>query len=439
MCPIAELLYESGHMVSGSDMNRTDATERLESLGIKIQYNHSPNLVKKAELLVYSSAVKPENQERKYALENGTPEMRRAEVLGDLMRTHFTICVSGTHGKTTTTSLIGSLFCDARECPTVLVGGMLRNTGAHAVVGRGRIMVVEADEYDRSFLAMYPSMAIITNIEEDHLDCYNDLDDIKDSFIRFTQRVPFYGAVIVCIDDPGVKDVISEIRRTIITYGLEKKADYRADNIRMKRGLTDFDCIHKSKLLGTVSITLPGVHNVRNALATIAAGMEMGVSFETAAKSLSCFQGVKRRFEILGNHGDVAVIDDYAHHPAEIKATLEAALNGGYKRVIAVFQPHLYSRTRDFMDGFVSSLSLADKIVVTDIYKAREVPIEGITADTIAKRLHLSGHNKVDFIEKTDSIVAHLMKSVKAGDAVVFMGAGDICNTAVQFAKEMQV
>ncbi|KMQ53050.1 UDP-N-acetylmuramate--alanine ligase [Chitinispirillum alkaliphilum] len=438
MCPIAELLHESGHMVTGSDMQRTEATQRLEAAGIKIQYDHTPLLARSADLLIYSSAVKTDNLERVFAAENGIPEMRRAEVLGDLMRNHFTVCVSGTHGKTTTTSLIGALFCDAEENPTVLVGGMLRNTGSHAVIGKGRVMIVEADEYDRSFLAMYPSIAIITNIEADHLDCYNDLDDIKNTFVQFTERVPFYGAVIACIDDPGVRDILPGIERTIITYGLQENADYRAVNVKSADAQCVFDVLHKNTMLGSIKLNLPGMHNLRNALACIASGMEMGIDFETIYKTLSSFEGVKRRYEILGTFGGVTVIDDYAHHPGEIKATLEAAMNGGYKRVFAVFQPHLYSRTRDFMDGFVSSLSLADKVLITDIYKARELPIEGVDASMIAKRLEGTGHAYVDFFKNKSTIISHLKNNVEPGDAVVFMGAGDICKTALNFAKELR-
>jgi len=434
MSPLAEVLLSRGHSVTGSDRAVSDSTRHLESLGIRVQYDHEPNLVAGADLLVYSSAVKDDNPERRYAVDNAIPVIRRAEVLGDIMRSNFTVCVSGTHGKTTTTSLIGTVLTDAKLSPVVLVGGMLRSVGSHAIIGSGNVIVAEADEYDRSFLAMYPSMAVITNIEADHLDCYRDIDDIKDTFVEFTEKVPFDGAVVACIDDAGVSDVLPRVRRSVITYGTEGRADYRAVNVKVDRGRTFFDVLHGGNTLGGVSIGIPGVHNVRNTLAALAVASEAGIGFEAAASSVSHFQGVKRRFEVVGEAGGVTVVDDYAHHPGEISATLEAARGGGYKRVAVVFQPHLYSRTRDFMEQFAVSLSKADMVLVTDIYKAREQPIPGVDAREISDRVNALGRAEAHYVQNRNDVAGKLRGMVGEGDLVIFMGAGDIWESARDFA-----
>jgi len=432
MSPLAEVLQSRGHTVTGSDRAVSDASRRLETLGIKVQYGHEPDLVKGAELLVYSSAVKEDNQERKYAADNGIPEIRRAEVLGDIMRSNFTICAAGTHGKTTTTSLIGTILTDAKMSPTVLVGGMLRSVGSHAIVGGGGIVVAEADEYDRSFLAMYPTMAVITNIEADHLDCYKDLDDIKDAFVEFTDRTPFDGAVIACIDDEGVRDILPRIRRSVVTYGTDGKADFRAVDIKFDGGRTEFSVVYKRGLeIGRVSIGIPGMHNVMNTLAALAVATETGIRFSVAADSVSNFSGVKRRFEIVGVADGVTVVDDYAHHPGEIAATIAAARSRGCKRVAAVFQPHLYTRTRDFMDQFARSLGAADLVIVTDIYKAREQPIPGVSAEGIVGRIK---NTAAYYVGDKNNVINVLSGKVGSGDIAIFMGAGDIWEVAKEFA-----
>ncbi|MDR0330681.1 MAG: UDP-N-acetylmuramate--L-alanine ligase [Chitinispirillales bacterium] len=433
MSPLAEVLLSRGHIVTGSDKAVSESTRRLESLGIAVQYDHEPNLVAGADLLVYSSAVREDNLERKYAVDNGIPVIRRAEVLGDIMRSQFTVCISGTHGKTTTTSLVGTVLTDAKLSPTVLVGGMLRSTGSHAIVGSGNVIVAEADEYDRSFLAMYPSIAVITNIEADHLDCYRDVEDIKDTFVEFSDLVPFDGAIIACIDDEGVSDILSRIRRSLVTYGTDNRADYRAVNIKFSGGRTRFDVLHKGNALGSVSIGIPGMHNVRNTLAALVIANEVGIDFAVAASSVSDFQGVKRRFEVLGSVGGVTVVDDYAHHPGEISATIEAARGRGYKKVVAVFQPHLYSRTRDFMDQFAASLSGADTVIVTDIYKARELPIEGVRAEGIIERIKAVSGVDAHYVNDKNNVIGELRGKVNEGDLVVFMGAGDIWEVARDF------
>ncbi|MCL2182738.1 MAG: UDP-N-acetylmuramate--L-alanine ligase [Chitinispirillia bacterium] len=433
MNPLAEVLLSRGHRVSGSDKCVSESTRRLESLGIKIQYGHEPDLITGADLLVYSSAVKDDNPERIYAVDNGIPVIRRAEVLGDIMRSNFTVCISGTHGKTTTTSLTGTILTDAKLSPTVLVGGMLKSAGSHAIVGKGNVIVAEADEYDRSFLAMYPSIAVITNIEADHLDCYKDIGDIKNTFMQFTDLVPFDGAVVACVDDMGVKDILPGIRRSVITYGIDEGADYRAVNIKAGNERTFFDVLCRGEKLGSVSIGIPGTHNVRNTLAALTVACEIGIGFDVAASSVSGFQGVARRFEVVGMVDGVTVVDDYAHHPGEISATLEAARGRGYNRIIAVFQPHLYSRTRDFMDQFASSLSGADVVIVTDIYKARELPIPGVNSSDIAGRINAAGKAKAFYAGNMNDIGKELTGKADSGDLIVFMGAGDIWEAARDF------
>jgi len=436
MSPLAEMLHSHGHTITGSDRARSVAALHLESIGIPIQYDHTPDLVKNAELIAYTSAVKSDNAERLYAREHGIPEMRRADALGDIMRSHFTICIAGTHGKTTTTSMVGTVFQKAGRNPTVLVGGTLRGTGSNAVVGEGRLLIAEADEYDRSFLSMYPSLAIITNIEADHLDCYRDLDDIKSAFVQYCRRLPFYGAVIACNDDSGVRDILPRLVRKVITYGVNSIADYMASAVSFTDGKPSFTVLCCGKEIGEMTLAVPGLHNVANSLAAIASGTEMGIDFETIRNALISFEGVHRRFEIVGTAGGVTVVDDYAHHPGEIKATIDAARKSGHKRVVAVFQPHLYTRTRDFMSEFAQSLGAADETIVTAIYKSREEPIPGITAEAIIVKMKAAG-NRAEYVNDMNRIPALLKSRIKAGDIVVFMGAGDIGEVAARFAAEM--
>jgi UDP-N-acetylmuramate--alanine ligase len=438
MCGLGELLHHHGHTVTGSDQAASAVTRRLESLGVAIQYGHEPDLVKQADLVIYSSAIKENNPERKYARENAIAQLRRADALGQLMRAFTAVCVAGTHGKTTTTSLLGAILNSAGLNPTVLVGGTLRAEGAPVVVGDGRIMVAEADEYDRSFLAMYPTVALITNIEADHLDCYRDLDDIKESFVAFARRVPFFGAVVCCIDDAGVRSVASSFPARTVTYGLATDADYRAETISFEQGKPSFDVIARGERTGRISLGIPGMHNVLNALGATATALEMGVPFAAIQTALAVFGGVKRRFEIVGSGRGVTVVDDYAHHPGEIRATLEAARRSGYARVIAVFQPHLYSRTRDFLDAFAESLSAADAVVVTDIYKAREEPIAGVSAEAIVQKLLAAGHRDARYIARKDAVANALCSTVLPGDVVVVMGAGDINGAAFTLVKELR-
>lgn len=426
MSGLAEFLYAVGHAVTGSDRQASAITRRLESLGMKIQYDHTPNLIKDADIAVFSSAVKIDNAERIYILEHRIPLLRRAEMLGELMRMKFSVAVAGTHGKTTTTSLIGQILHDAGLNPTVIVGGILRHYDTNAIAGTGDILVAEADEYDRSFLKMFPSIAVVTNIEEDHLDCYTGIEDIMGAFVQFANGVPFYGALVACIDEPHIPALLAGYTKPVISYGLSPDADYTAKGISFGSTGAAYDAYRHGELLGHVTLPIPGIHNVKNSLAACAVASELGVAFEVIAHSLREFAGVRRRFEIAGVKSGIAVIDDYAHHPSEIRATIAAARGAGYKRVLAVFQPHLFTRTRDFMDDFVSALSQADLMVVTSIYKSREEPIAGISGETIVEKALRQGFTSARFVEKKESIPDVLRNDLAAGDAVVVMGAGDI-------------
>jgi UDP-N-acetylmuramate--alanine ligase len=426
MSGLAEFLWSSGYAVTGSDKQASPITKRLESLGVKLQYDHTPNLIKETNLAVYSSAIREDNPERAYAAEHRIPLMRRAEMLGELMRMKFSIAVAGTHGKTTTTSLIGQILSDAGKTPTVIVGGILRRYDTNAITGAGEVLVAEADEYDRSFLKMYPSVAVVTNIEEDHLDCYSGIEDIKAAFLQFANLVPFYGALVACTDEPQVRELLASYSKPVVSYGIDTDADYTARDISFAQGKTSCAVYRKHERLGLLELPIPGFHNVKNALAACAVATELGVDFANVARSLSGFTGVRRRFEIIGEKRGVTVIDDYAHHPSEIRATLSAAASAGYTRVVAVFQPHLYTRTRDFLGDFAAALCRADKFVVTAIYKSREEPIEGVTGRAIVDKALALGYRHAAYVDNKADIPAMLAPTLARGDAVVVMGAGDI-------------
>jgi UDP-N-acetylmuramate--alanine ligase len=439
MSGLAELLHCCGHTVTGSDRAQSDAANRLKSLGINVQAGHTPDLVKDAQLLIYSSAIRTDNPERVYAREHHIAELRRADALGQIMQSFTTVCIAGTHGKTTTTALVGAIMAEAKLKPTVLVGGTLRAQDAPVIVGESALMVAEADEFDRSFLAMYPTVAVITNIEADHLDCYTDLDDIKDAFAAFAGRVPFYGAIVCCSDDKGVRDIMPRFERKRVTYGICPGADYTARNMEFTDdGKASFDAEQRGTPLGRITLSIPGMHNAVNALGALAAAMEMDVPFKAAQRACAQFAGVKRRFEVMGRERGVTVIDDYAHHPGEIRATLDAARRSGFKRIVAVFQPHLFTRTRDFMDDFAASLSKADAVVVTDIYKAREEPIPGVSAAAIVEKIRALGHADASYIARKEDIPQSIAAKVSRDAAVVFMGAGDITEIAPRLVEVLR-
>ena len=428
MSSIAEVLLNRAYRVTGSDLQRSDVTDRLESLGAVIFEGHRAEHVRDADVVVYSSAVKPlENPETQEAERMRIPMIPRSVMLGELMRMQFGIGIAGTHGKTTTTSLTGLVVGEGGFDPTIIVGGKVTVFGSNAVAGEGDIIVIEADEYDRTFLRLTPSLAVITNIEAEHLDTYRDLDDIKTTFTQYANSVPFFGAAILCLDDNIIQEIVSDVDRRVLTYGTSRQAEIRAEDVLQDGLLTNFTVVAHGKPLGKVHLQTPGLHNVRNALAAVAVGLELEIDFSKIASGLARFTGVQRRFQKIGEHNDILIVDDYAHHPTEISATLAAA-NGGWsnRRIVAVFQPHLYSRTRDFKDGFARAFFNADVLVITDVYGAREQPIEGISGSLLADMAVRYGHRNVHYVEKKENLPDFLADLVQPGDTVITMGAGDI-------------
>jgi len=435
MSGLAEILVDQGFTITGSDRAANDNTERLERLGIRVAVGHkTENLDPDADVLVYSSAIPPENPEIVAAHKRNIPVIRRAEMLAEVMRLKYGIGIAGTHGKTTTTSMVSLVLMEGGVDPTVIVGGRLHGlAGSNARMGKGEFIVVEADEYDRSFLSITPTIAVLTTLETDHLDCYRDLEDIKSAFIQFAAKVPFYGFVVLCLDEPALQDIMPNIKKKIITYGLNGQADLQAVELVHKQNRTRFTVIRGGSELGSIELQIPGKHNVQNALAAIAVGLELGVSFENVKKGIEKFTGVFRRWEVKADVKNITVVDDYAHHPTEIKATLSGVKAGWRRRVICVFQPHLYSRTRDFYDEFGRSFFNADVLVITDVYPAREEPIQGVSGELIANAAKVFGHKQVHYVPDKTTVPAFLMSMKQEGDIIITMGAGDIWKFGEQF------
>ncbi|MCK5327226.1 MAG: UDP-N-acetylmuramate--L-alanine ligase [Candidatus Latescibacteria bacterium] len=426
MSGMAQVLMEQGYTVSGSDLRRSEETARLERMGARIGYGHRAEHIGDADLVVVSSAVKPSNPERMEAVQRHIPVRKRAGVLGDLTRMGTSIGVAGTHGKTTTTAMIGWIVTEAGMDPTILVGGNVLGMESNARLGRGGPIVVEADEFDRSFLALFPTIAVITTLEAEHLDCYKDIADLKAAFVEYANRAPFYGAVVVCLDEENIRDILPRIERPVITYGVHPDADLRAEDVRFGDGASCFEVIRACAPLGTVRLPNPGLHNVKNALAAIAVGLQLGVAFEEIQKALSTFAGVHRRFEIKGEVDGITVVDDYAHHPTEVAATLEAARQGAYEKILVAFQPHLYSRTRDFAEDFGRAFSQADVLVVTDVYPAREAPLPGVTGALVVEAAERHGTPEVHYVADKNKVAQTMADLASPGDLVIVMGAGDI-------------
>ncbi len=438
MSGLAEILINQGFKVSGSDLSLTEITDRLESLGIKIFQGHSKENIKDVDLVVYSSAVNLENPEVKEALDRKIPTIKRAEMLAETMRMKNGIGIAGTHGKTSTTSMVGLVLTEGGIDPTIIVGGKLSSLGGtNARLGNGDYIVVEADEFDRTFLQLTPSIAAITTLEKEHLDTYKDLDDIKAAFIQFANKVPFYGFVVLCLDEPALQDIIPFINKTIITYGVSPQADVRAIDIEFDQSESYYTVLYKGEELGRVKINLPGLHYVKNSLVAITIAKELGVSFEIIKKALGSFTGVYRRFEKKYDNG-ILVVDDYAHHPTETTATLLGVRSGWKRRLVAVFQPHLYSRTRDFYAEFGRSFLNSDVFICTDVYPAREKPIEGISGKLIADAAKDFGHKNVIYEPDKNNIPQRLSEIVMEGDIIITMGAGDIWKFGEKFIEELE-
>jgi UDP-N-acetylmuramate--alanine ligase len=440
MSGIAEILIDQGFSVTGSDKAPSDNTERLVSLGARVSIGHAAkNLEPDVDALVYSSAVTPDNPELVEAQRRKIPVIRRAEMLAEVMRLKYGIGIAGTHGKTTTTSMASLILIEGGVDPTVIVGGRLRGlAGSNARLGKGEFIVVEADEFDRSFLSITPTIAVLTTLETDHLDCYRDLEDIKGAFIQFANKVPFYGFVVLCLDEPALQDIMPRIKKKIITYGLNGQADLQAVDIRHSEHRSTFTLLREGAELGQIELQIPGKHNVQNALAAIAVGLSLNVSFEKVRAGIQKFTGVFRRWEVKAEVGGITIVDDYAHHPTEIRATLAGAKAGWRRRVVCVFQPHLYSRTRDFYDEFGRSFFNADVLVLTDVYPAREEPIQGVNGELIVNAAKAVGHKQVHYVPNKADVPGFLLGVVRPGDMVITMGAGDIWRFGEEFIKQLR-
>jgi UDP-N-acetylmuramate--alanine ligase len=427
MSGIAEILLNQGFRVSGSDIALTEVTRHLQDLGATVYEGHDPANLKDVDVLVYSSAVSSDNPEMHAATGRKIPVIRRAEMLAEVMRLHHGIAVAGTHGKTTTTSMLGMVLIEGGQDPTVIVGGKLHAFGGtNARLGSGEFMVVEADEFDRSFLKLNPSIAILTSLEEEHLDIYSSLDDLKNAFVEFANKIPFYGFVTLCLDEPALQEVLPRIMRKVVTYGLSSQADVQAVDLVQKENRSRFTVLRSGDEIGEIDLGVPGEHNVLNALASISVSLELGIPFGSIKTALDSFTGAFRRFEVKADLDGILVIDDYAHHPTEVQVTLRGIKAGWRRRVVCVFQPHTYTRTRDFYREFGRAFMNADVLLITDVYPARERPIQGITGEIIAEAARGFGHKNVLYIPDKTDVPARLNEIVRADDIVITMGAGDI-------------
>ena len=432
MSGIAELLANLGYAVSGSDEKTSAVTDRLETLGIRVAQGHDAANVGGADVVVVSAAVSAGNPEVREAARRQIPVIPRAEMLAELMRLRFSIAVAGSHGKTTTTSMIALVLERAGLDPTAVIGGRLSAFGSNARLGRGELMVAEADESDRSFLKLFPTIAVMTNIDHEHLENYGGFDDLQQAFVDFANKVPFYGGVIACVDDPNLAAVLPRITRRVTTYALEGKADISASRIE----LGPFSAKATVARHGELSLNVPGRHNLQNALAAVAVGLELGLPFERIAAGLAEFRGAERRFEVKGEPDGILVVDDYGHHPTEIAAVIAAAKTLD-RRIVIAFQPHRYTRTAALMHAFGPSLAGADHIVLTDIYSAGEDPMPGVTIDALAADVRLSTKAPVDVVRNVDDVVDALGKVARRGDVVLTLGAGSIGSVAAKLVEAL--
>ena len=437
MSGIAEVLLSTGYAVSGSDLKISSVTERLRNLGARIHEGHQAENVHGAHVVVISSAVRPDNVEVIEAHRLKIPVIPRAEMLAELMRLKYGIAVAGAHGKTTTTSMAAAVLAAANLDPTFVVGGRVNHAGANARVGQGEYMVVEADESDRSFLLLAPVIAVVTTIDREHLDQYASLEEIQDAFVQFVNRVPFYGSVILCLDEPNVQAILPRVKRPVITYGTSSQADLVITDVKLNvNGLSsEFRLAYHGEDLGQFTLpSPPGIHNVRNAAAAAAVGLSLNVPADLIRAGLAKFSGVGRRFEIKGTYAGVTLIDDYGHHPAEIRATLEAARGCGYKRLLVFFQPHRYTRTQHLWEDFRLSFNQADLLVLTEIYAAGETPIEGITGEKLADAISSAGHKNVVFSSTMQAGMEYMLREARPGDAILAIGAGSVGRVLDQLA-----
>ena len=437
MSGIAEVLVNLGYNVTGSDVKTSETTARLQKIGAKVIIGHAAENIGNADVVVTSTAVKTNNPEVVEAHKRNIPVIPRAEMLAELLKMKFSVAVSGSHGKTTTTSMIATILAQGDLDPTMVIGGKLASIGSNARLGDGEIIVAEADESDGSFLKLSPTIAVITNIDREHLDYYPGITEIKDAFLKFANIVPFYGCTVLCTDNIHVREIIPSIKRKMITYGIESPADYSAVNIKFLKTKTTYTLVYKKKKLGTVELTVPGLFNVYNSLAAIAVACELNLDFATIREGLKSFSGVQRRLEIKGRVGDITVVDDYGHHPTEIKETLKAMRQIWKDRLIVVFQPHRFTRTKALFDEFTKSFGNVDILILNDIYPASEEPIAGINSDVLCKAIRKTGQTHVEYIPRAEETIEYLLKTVKAKDTVATIGAGSIYKIGEALIKEL--
>jgi len=432
MSGIAEVLLTLGYSVSGSDLTDGDTTRRLAALGARIDVggHDAARIDADVDVVVISSAVAYANPEVARARELGVPIIPRAEMLAELMRMKFGVAVAGTHGKTTTTSLVGCVLREGGMDPTVVVGGKLRTLGSNARLGQSRYLVAEADESDGSFLLLSPIIAVVTNMDPEHLDHFGDMDAVRSAYLQFVNRVPFYGLAVLCIDSVNVRALLPQARKRVVTYGTSSDAFWQARELAVGAGVTSFEAWRGGELLGTVRLKMQGRHHGLNALASLAVADELGVGWRTAADALEAFEGIHRRFEVRGEEQGITVVDDYAHHPEEIRATLRAAREGYGRRVVAAFQPHRYTRTRDLFDDFLAAFDDADVLLLTDIYAAGETPIDGVSAEHLFQALRKRGHLDVRYVPSRDDLASAVIETLAPGDVVLTLGAGSVHRTA---------
>jgi UDP-N-acetylmuramate--alanine ligase len=431
MSGIAEVLLTLGYKVSGSDLQASETTRRLEELGGKIFIGHQEANVGDAQVVVISSAVAPSNPEVVVAKARQVPVIPRAEMLAELMRLKFGVAIAGAHGKTTTTSMVANVLAQGGLDPTMVIGGKVNALGSHARLGRGDLLVAEADESDGSFLRLSPTVVAVTNLDREHLDHYGSMERINESFVEFINKIPFYGLAVLCADDERLRALFPRIVKRYHTYGLQDRdgltADFTATDVALKQWGAEFRAHFRGKNLGPFRLAVPGIHNVSNALAAIAIGVELDVPVDLVRKGLAAFTGVERRFHLRGEAGGIMVVDDYGHHPTEVKATLIAAKQGWPdRRLVVLFQPHRYSRTRDCMEDFARAFEHADLLFMTDIYPAGEQPIAGVSGAKLAETVQRAGHASVAYVERKEALPDQVLPQLRPGDLVLTLGAGDI-------------
>jgi UDP-N-acetylmuramate--alanine ligase len=427
MSGIAEVLLNLGYTVSGSDLKRSAVTDHLASLGVKVFEGHAVDNAAGAHVVVTSTAVRPQNPEVAEARRRGVPVIPRAEMLAELMRLKYGVAVAGSHGKTTTTSMVALVLDRGGLDPTVVVGGRLGVLGSGARLGRGEFLVAEADESDRSFLKLTPTLAVVTNIDREHLDTYRDLADVQEAFLGFVNKVPFYGGAVLCLDDAPVQDILPRVERRVVTYGLSHQASVSARDLELTPTGALYTATYDGRPLGPVMLTVPGAYNVANSLAAVAVGLDLDVPFDAIRSGLESFTGVDRRFQVRGERGGVLVIDDYGHHPTEIRVTLETLRRrAGERRTVVLFQPHRFTRTRALWDDFGRAFHEADVLLLTDIYAASEDPIPGITSEALARAVAEGGHRRVAWAGDLKSATERLAAEVREGDVVLTLGAGSV-------------